>query len=647
MSSIEEICEKYAVQNALEHGEAKITPVMRIIMVAHPELRKDVNSVKIIAQQKIDYINSLEIAEIQKLAQTKYTELLKEVTDDKEPVEGLNFIRTIIEEHNRTGRFGGKVHTRFPPEPNGWLHIGHACSILMNHKIAMDYDGIFNFRFDDTNPITEEESYVNAMIEDIKWLGVYKEYENGSNNIFFGSGYFDQFYEYAEQLVEKGLAYVDDSSAEEIKEQRGSITELGTESPYRTRTIEENIDLFKRMKKCEFPNGSKVLRAKLDMSHPNLLMRDPIIYRILHTPHHNTGDKWCIYPMYDWAHGLEDSIEGITQSICTLEFEVHRPLYDWFLNQLTDEEGKPIFHPQQIEFAKVNLSHTVLGKRVMIQLVKDKHVNGWDDPRMLTIAGLRRRGVTAEALRKFMETIGVSKRDKIIDQSILDYCIREDLNNRCPRVMSVLKPLKVVITNYSAEKKEELEVQNHPTIKEMGARKIIFSKTLYIEQDDFMENPPEDYYRLSPGEKVRLKNAYIIKCENVIKDEKTGEISELHCSYEPRPADSASDDSKVRGTIHWISAENSIIAEVRLIDRLFLKENPMETEEGKVFADYINPQSLEITEALVESFLKDAKLGSRFQFERLGYFYLEPIDSTENNLVFNRIISLRDSWSKR
>ncbi len=643
MSSIEEICDKFAVQNALEHGEAKIGPVMRIIMVAHPELRKDVNDVKTIAQKKIDYINSLDLAEIQQLAQTKYPELLKEVSDDKEPEEGLNFIRTIIEEHNRTGRFDGKVHTRFPPEPNGWLHIGHACSILMNHKIAMDYGGIFNFRFDDTNPITEEESYVNAMIEDIKWLGVYKEYEDGTNNIFFGSGYFDQFYEYAEQLVEKGLAYVDDSSADEIKEQRGSITEPGKESPYRNRTIEENLDLFKRMKNCEFPNGSKVLRAKIDMSHPNLLMRDPIVYRILHAPHHNTGDKWCIYPMYDWAHGLEDSIEGITQSICTLEFEVHRPLYDWFLDQLTAEDGSPIFHPQQIEFAKVIISHMVSGKRVMIQLVKDGHVNGWDDPRMFTIAGARRRGVTADSLRKFMETIGVSKREKIIDQSILDHCIREDLNKKCPRVMSVLKPLKVILTNYPADKKEEIEVQNHPTIKEMGTRKIIFSKIIYIEQDDFMENPPDDYYRLSLGEEVRLKNAYLIKCEDVIREEKTGEISELHCSYRPKKED----DPKVKGTIHWISAENSIKAEVRLFDRLFVKENPMETEEGKVFTDYLNPQSLETTEALVESFLKDAKLGSRYQFERLGYFYLEPIDSKEDQLVFNRIISLRDSWTKK
>ncbi|MBY9000676.1 MAG: glutamine--tRNA ligase/YqeY domain fusion protein [Candidatus Heimdallarchaeota archaeon] len=616
-------------------------------MVAHPELRKDVNNVKTTAQQKIDYINSLDLAEIQQLAQTKYPELLKEVTEDKDPEEGLNFIRTIIEEHNKTGRFGGKVHTRFPPEPNGWLHIGHACSILMNHKIAMDYDGIFNFRFDDTNPITEEESYVNAMIEDIKWLGVYKDYEDGSNNIFFGSGYFDQFYEYAEQLVKKGLAYIDDSTAEEIKAKRGSITEHGKESPFRNRTIEENLDLFKRMKNCEFPDGAKVLRAKIDMTHPNLLMRDPIIYRILHAPHHNTGDKWCIYPMYDWAHGLEDSIEGITQSICTLEFEVHRPLYDWFLNQLDDEEGNPIFHPQQIEFAKVNLSHTVLGKRVMIQLVNDGHVDGWDDPRMLTISGLRRRGVTAEALRKFMETIGVSKRDKIIDQSILDHCIREDLNKKCPRVMSVLKPLKVVITNYPEEKSEEIEVQNHPTIKEMGSRTVIFSNTIYIEHDDFMENPPKDYYRLSPGERVRLKNAYIIKCENVIKDEKTGDVIEVQCTYEPKDDENTTEDSKkVKGTLHWISNDNYVEAEVRLIDRLFVKENPMDVEEGKVFTEYLNPNSLEVTQAFVEPFLKEVKLGTRFQFERLGYFYLEPIDSSAKSLVFNRIISLRDSWAK-
>ena len=646
MSTVEEICEKFAIENALEHGEAKIGPVIRTIMVAHPELRKDASSVKEISAKKVDYINSLGISEIQQLAQEKFPELLKDETVEEETKEDLDFIRTIIEEHNRTGRFGGRVHTRFPPEPNGWLHIGHACSILMNHQIAMDYGGKFNFRFDDTNPITEEESFVKAMIDDIKWLGVYYEYEDGSNNIFFGSDYFDQFYKYAEQLVKKGLAYVDDSSAEEIKAQRGSITESGTESPFRNRTIEENLDLFRRMKNCEFPDGAKVLRAKIDMSHPNLLMRDPIVYRILHTPHHNTGDKWCIYPMYDWAHGLEDSIEGITQSICTLEFEVHRPLYDWYLDQLTMEDGSPIYHPQQIEFAKVNISHMVSGKRVMIQLVKDGHVNGWDDPRFNTIAGVRNRGVTPEALQKFMETIGVSKRDKIIDHSILDHCIREDLNPRCPRVMSVIEPLKVIITNYPEDKVEEIEVPNHPVNKEMGTRKIKFSNTLYIEQDDFMENPPDDYFRLSPGETVRLKYAYHIICKNIIKDESTGEIREIHCEYDPKTEEGDSAETKkVKGTIHWISDINYVKAEARIIDRLFLKDNPMDVEEGKTITDYLNPNSLQIKEVMVESFLKEAEKGSRYQFERLGYFFL--ISDKGEDLVFNRIIPLRDSWEKK
>ncbi|MEE9410007.1 MAG: glutamine--tRNA ligase/YqeY domain fusion protein [Candidatus Heimdallarchaeota archaeon] len=646
MDSVEKISEKFTIINAIDYGEAKIGPVMRMIMGAHPELRKEADKVKAIVAEKVSYINSLKQEEIQHLAKQQYPELLQEEVEAES--EDVDFIRAIINEHNKTGRFGGRVHTRFPPEPNGWLHIGHACSILMNHKIAMDYGGRFNFRFDDTNPLKEEEEYVKAMIEDAKWLGVYKEYENGTNNIFFGSDYFDQLYDYAMQLVKKGIAYVDDSTVEEIREMRGTVVEPGKESPYRNRSIEENIDLFERMKNGEFPNGAKVLRAKIDMAHTNMLMRDPIIFRILHAPHHNTGDKWCIYPMYDWAHGLEDSVEGITHSICTLEFEVHRQLYDWYIDQLEEENGEATFHPQQIEFAKVNISHTVLGKRIMIKLVEDGHVNGWDDPRMLTIAGMRNRGITREALASFTDAISVSKREKIIDQSILDHHIREDLNERCPRVMSVLNPLKIIITNYPEDKVEEFEVPNHPTIKEMGTRKVKFTKELYIEQDDFMENPPEDYFRLSPGEEVRLKYAYYIKCENLIKDEETGTIKEIHCSYDEKSKGGTPvQDREVKGTIHWISADNYVKAEARLFDRLFVKENPMDVEEGKTFVDYLNPKSLEITDVLIEPFIQNDEYGSRYQFERLGYFYLEPIESKKERLVFNRIITLRDSWVKK
>ncbi len=455
-------------------------------------------------------------------------------------------------------------------------------------------------------------------------------------------------YKYAVQLVKKGLAYVDDSSVEEIREMRGTVTEPGIESPYRNRSIEENLDLFEKMKNGEFKDGEKVLRAKIDMAHPNMLMRDPIVYRILHAHHPNTGDKWCIYPMYDWAHGLEDSIEGITHSICTLEFEVHRPLYDWYLDQLDDEDGNPIFHPQQIEMAKMNLSYMVLSKRNMRRLVEEGYVTGWDDPLMLTIAGMRRRGITPEALRNFALAINFTKREKLIDMSIFEHYIREDLDKRCSRVMSVLNPIKLVITNYPDNKEEEFDVPNHPTDKDMGTRKVKFSKNLYIENEDFMEDPPEDYYRLSPGKEVRLKYAYYVKCDKVIRDEKTGKFLEVHCTYDPETKGGESPDGrKVQGTIHWISADNTQEAEVRLYDRMYTKENPMETEEGEDFTDYINPNALKVIKSYVEPFLREEEPGSRFQFERNGYFVIDIVDSAKENLVFNRIITLRDSWGKK
>ena len=641
MTSVEKLCEKHTVENALEHGKAAVGPVMGLVFKADPELRKDANSIKEIIEKKVNYVNSLTAEKIQQLAQDQYPELLQK--KEKEVQEEADFIREIIEEHNRTGRFGGKVHTRFPPEPNGWLHIGHAYSINRNYNFAVEYGGKFNLRFDDTNPLTEEEEFVDSIIKDVLWLGV--DYED---RLLFASDYFDQLYEYAVQLVRKGLAYVDDSSVEVIREMRGTITEPGKESPYRNRSIEENLDLFERMKKGEFKNGEKVLRAKIDMADPNMLMRDPIVYRILHASHHRTGDKWCIYPMYDWAHGLEDSIERITHSICTLEFEVHRPLYDWYIDQLEEEEGSPIHHSQQIEFAKMNLSYMVLSKRNMRMLVEGEYVNGWDDPRMLTIAGMRRRGYTPEAIRNFSLAINFTKREKIIDMSIFEHYIREDLDKKCPRVMSVLSPLKVVITNYPNEKEEVFSVPNHPSDKSMGNREVKFTRNIYIEQEDFMENPPEDYYRLSPGKEVRLKYAYFIKCENVVKDEGTGEIKEIHCTYDSETkGGESSDGRKVQGTIHWSSSDNALEVEVRQYDRLYTKENPMETEEGKEFKDYINSDSISILKSYVEPFLKEKEPGSRFQFERNGYYVIDIVDSTKENIVFNRIITLRDSWAKK
>lgn len=547
-----------------------------------------------------------------------------------------NFIYEIIDNDMKTNKWGGRVHTRFPPEPNGYLHIGHAASICLNYGIARDYNGKFNLRFDDTNPEKEETEYVESIIEDVKWLGA--DFED---RIFYASDYFEQMYNWAVELIKKGKAYVDDLSAEEIREYRGTLTEPGKESPYRSRSIKENLDLFERMRKGEFKNGEKVLRAKIDMSSPNLNLRDPIMYRIVHAEHHRQGNAWCIYPTYDWAHGLEDSIEGITHSICTLEFENHRPLYDWFLNELG------IYHPQQIEFARINLNYTVMSKRKLLKLVQEKYVDGWDDPRMPTVSGLRRRGYTPEAIRNFTDNSGIAKRDKVSDISLLEFSIRDDLNKKAQRAMAVLKPLKVVIINYPENKIEELDAINNPEDRSMGSRKIPFCKEIYIEQTDFMENPPKGYYRLVPGGEVRLRYAYIIKCEEVIKNDKN-EIVELRCSYDPdTKSGTGTSKKKVKGTIHWVSAKHAFEAEVRLYDRLFTVETPDAGKEND-FLDFINSNSLEIiSNALIEPSLKNSKPGDKFQFERLGYFCVDTKYSTKEKLVFNRTVGLKDSWTKK
>jgi len=543
-----------------------------------------------------------------------------------------NFIEEIIEEDIRNGKYDGRVHTRFPPEPNGYLHIGHAKAICLNYGLAKKYNGKFNLRFDDTNPSKEEQEYVDSIIEDVKWLGA--DFED---RLFFASDYFEQMYQWAVDLIKKGKAYVCDLSADEVREYRGTLTEPGKESPYRNRTIEENLDLFERMRKGEFPNGSRTLRAKIDMSSPNLNLRDPVMYRIIHMPHHRQGDKWCIYPTYDWAHGLEDSIEGITHSICTLEFENHRPLYDWFLDELG------IYHPQQIEFARLNLSYTVMSKRKLLELVQNGIVDGWDDPRMPTISGLRRRGYTPEAIWKFTEMIGVAKRDALTDVALLEYAIREDLNKTAQRAMAVLKPIKVIITNYEGE--EEVEAINNPENPDAGTRKVPFSNEIYIEETDFMENPPKGYHRLVPGGEVRLRYAYIIKCEEVVKNE-SGEIIELRCTYDPATkSGSGTSDKKVKGVIHWVSAKHCFEAEVRLYDRLFNVENPGELDN---WLETINPNSLEIIPtAKLEPYLKSAKPLDNFQFERLGYFCVDSKYSTSEKLVFNRTVTLKDTWAKK
>jgi len=546
----------------------------------------------------------------------------------------LNFLQQIIEEDIRTRKYEGRVHTRFPPEPNGYLHIGHAKSICLNFGLAKQYRGLTNLRFDDTNPTKEDVEYVDSIKEDVRWLGF-----DWDDREFYASDYFDTLYEYAIKLIKKGKAYVCDLSPEDMSEQRGTVTKPGKESPYRNRTVQENLDLFERMRRGEFPEGSRTLRAKIDMASPNMLMRDPVMYRILHASHHRTGDKWCIYPTYDFTHGQSDSIERITHSICTLEFEVHRPLYDWYIHELE------IYPPQQIEFARLNLTYTVMSKRKLLQLVQEGIVRGWDDPRMPTICGLRRRGFTPESIRNFADIIGIAKRDNVIDVSLLEHCLREDLNKRAQRVMAVLNPLKVVITNYPEGQVEELDAVNNPEDLSMGMRKVPFSKTLYIERDDFMESPPKKFFRLSPGNEVRLRYGYFIRCQEVIKNA-DGEVTELRCTYDPETRGGNSPDGrKVQGTIHWVSTDRAITAEVRLFDRLFLKENPEDVEEGKDFTDSLNLNSLEIVRAFVEPFLKNANPGDKFQFERLGYFCVDP-DSNSELKVFNRTVTLKDSWAK-
>lgn len=555
------------------------------------------------------------------------------MNENLNPAKSKNFIYEIIDEDLKTNKWNGRVHTRFPPEPNGYLHIGHAKSICLNYGIARDYKGKFNLRFDDTNPTKEETEYVDSIIEDVKWLGA--DFED---RIFYASDYFDQMFELAVKLIKKGKAYVDDSDPETMRGLRGTITEAGTESPNRNRSVEENLDLFERMKKGEFKNGEKVLRAKIDMSSPNMLLRDPVMYRIIHAEHHRTGKKWCIYPTYDWAHGLEDSIEGITHSICTLEFEVHRPLYDWFLNELG------IYHPQQIEFARLNLTYTVMSKRKLLELVEKKYVDDWDDPRMPTISAYRRRGYTPEAIQNFAEIIGVAKRDATTEVALLEHAIREDLNKKAQRVMAVLEPLKIVITNYDGE--EELEAVNNPEDAAMGHRKVPFTKEIYIEKNDFMENPPKGYHRLIPGGEVRLRYAYIIKCDEFIKNE-NGEVIQLNCSYDPDTKSGiGTSTKKVKSTIHWVSVKNAIDCEVRLYDRLLTVEDPA-SEKDKDYKDLINPKSLVIIpNAKLEPFVKTAKPGDRFQFERQGYFCVDAKHSTKEKLVFNRTVTLKDTWAK-
>jgi glutaminyl-tRNA synthetase len=546
-----------------------------------------------------------------------------------------DFIRDIVAQDCKTGKWSGRVHTRFPPEPNGYLHIGHAKSICLNFGIAKDFGGKCNLRFDDTNPEKEEQEYVDSIIEDVRWLGW-----DWEERLFFASDYFEQMFNRAVELVKKGKAYVCDLTADEVTQYRGTLTRPGKNSPYRDRTVEENLDLFTRMKNGEFPDGAKTLRAKIDMAHPNLNMRDPIMYRILHASHHRTGDKWCIYPTYDWAHGLEDSIEQITHSICTLEFENHRPLYDWFLDALD------IHHPQQIEFARLNLTYTVMSKRKLLKLVQDKSVAGWDDPRMPTLSGMRRRGYSPEAIRNFCAVIGVNKFNSTVDMALLEHCLREDLNKTSPRVMAVLKPLKVIIDNYPQGQVEQMDAINNPEDPSAGTRKVPFSKELYIERDDFMENPPAKFYRLSPGREVRLRYAFFIKCVNAVKN-KAGNIVELHCTYDPATkGGDAPDSRKVKSTIHWLSANEAIPAEVRLYDNLFTKENPEETEEGQDFTVNLNPKSLEVlSDCFVEPALRDTKPLGRYQFERLGYFCVDP-DSSKSKLTFNRTVTLRDEWAK-
>jgi glutaminyl-tRNA synthetase len=556
-----------------------------------------------------------------------------DTTESKAPSD---FIRDIVRQDISTNKYNGRIQTRFPPEPNGYLHIGHARAIWINFGIAAEFGGKCNLRFDDTNPVKEEQEYIDAIIRDIKWLGFSWE-----DRLFYASSYFEQTYQYALQLVKAGKAYVDDLTAEQIRQYRGTLIEPGKPSPYRERSIEENLDLFQRMKAGEFPDGARVLRAKIDMASPNINMRDPVMYRILHATHPHTGDDWCIYPMYDWAHGLEDSIERVTHSLCSLEFEDHRPLYDWFLNELG------VYHPRQIEFARLNFTYTVMSKRFFRRMIQEGIVRGYDDPRLPTLAGVRRRGYTPESLINVCRMTGVAKTNSTADLALLEHCVREDLNKRSPRVMGVLRPLRLVIDNYPEDKVEEFDAVNNPEDPAAGTRKVPFSKVLYIENEDFKEVPPPKYFRLSPGREVRLRYAYLITCVKVVKDEKTGEVVEVHCTYDPatRGGD-APDGRKVKSTIHWVSAKHCLEAEVRLYDNLFTKENPNDVGEGDDFMSYVNRNSLEVLKSCrVEPFLAGAAPGSRYQFERMGYFCVDP-DTTLEKLVFNRTVTLRDDWAK-
>lgn len=548
-----------------------------------------------------------------------------------------HFIRNIIQDDISKGKNEGRVHTRFPPEPNGYLHIGHAKSICLNFGLAKEFNGPCNLRFDDTNPLKEQEEYVESMRTDIKWLGF-----DWEDRLYFASDYFDKLHDFALLLIKKGKAYVCDLTADQIRESRGTLTEAGSESPYRNRTTEENLELFERMRKGEFDEGSRVLRAKIDMTSGNLNMRDPVMYRILKARHHRTGNDWCIYPTYDFTHGQSDSIEGITHSLCTLEFEDHRPLYDWYIDQLG------IHHPQQIEFARLNLNYSILSKRRQIELVEEKHVTGWDDPRMLTISGLRRRGYTSESIRRFCDIIGVAKRDSTVDIALLEHCLREDLNKRAPRVMGVLNPLKVVIDNYPDDLRETLTAVNNPEDESAGTREIPFSKEIYIEREDFREDPPRKFYRLAPGREVRLRYAYFIKCVDVVKDRKSGEILELHCTYDPASRGGNSPDGrKVKATLHWVPGDACLDAEVRLYSHLFTKEDPNDVPEGKDWRSNLNPESLvTLNNCKVEPGLKGVAAGYICQFERQGYFCVDAVDSSEDNLVFNRAVTLKDSWAR-
>lgn len=554
-----------------------------------------------------------------------------EVEGNVSSEKATNFLEDIINEAVARGET--RVHTRFPPEPNGYLHIGHAKSICLNFGLAKRYGGKCNLRFDDTNPVKEDVEYVDSIKEDVKWLGFDWAGE------YYASDYFEQLYDWAVDLIKKGKAYVDDQSQEEIRLTRGTVTVAGKESPFRSRSVEENVDLFQRMRAGEFKDGDKVLRAKIDMSHPNMLMRDPIMYRIIHTDHHRTGNKWCIYPMYDYAHGESDSIEKITHSICTLEFDVHRPLYDWFIKELD------IFPSHQYEFARLNLTYTMMSKRKLLQLVQNRVVMGWDDPRMPTICALRRRGYTPESLHVFAEKVGVAKRDNIIDLGLLEFCVREDLNKIADRRMAVINPLKVVITNYPEDGQEQIKCVNNPEDESKGSRMVPFSREIFIDKDDFMEEPPKKYFRLSPGNEVRLRYSYLIKCDEVIKDS-NGEITELRCTYDKDSLGGGSSDGrKVKGVIHWVSARHAINAELRLFDTLFINENPDDVEDGKTFMDYINPNSMKVVKGYLEPSLSSAQIGDKFQFERVGYFCVDK-ESTPTNLIFNRTVGLKDSWAK-